>query len=144
VGTTTVVRPTALAPSLPPLRQRVIEMMQEDDNMAAKLASGEAKIPSLSALATRMCPTHAGYSTSMRMLARLQIKWAVQCGTARKLNPDFHYNNAQSVLLREDLLIDSQAANQLDVLFISADDKAKVNVGNPGLPRRPSLAISAF
>jgi hypothetical protein len=68
-STTAVVRPTALAPSLPQLRQRVIEMMQADDNMAAQLAIGEAKVPSsLSALATRICPTHAEYSKSMRVL----------------------------------------------------------------------------
>jgi hypothetical protein len=70
-STTAVVRPTALAPSLPQLRQRVIDMMQADDNMVAQLATGEAKAPSLTALATSICPTHAEYSKSMRSLSRL-------------------------------------------------------------------------
>lgn len=131
-GTQMVVRPTALAPSLPQLRERVMDMMKQDANLAAKLESGEAKVPSLSALAARMCPIQSRHATSLRMLSRLPIKWAVQHRTARKVNPDSHYNNMQSVLLREDLLHDAMRMDLADVLFISDDDKCKIKVGNPG------------
>jgi hypothetical protein len=47
------------------------------------------------------------------------------------MNPDSHYYNAQGLLLRGDLLHGSQAVKQLDMLFISANDKTNVNVGNP-------------
>jgi hypothetical protein len=46
------------------------------------------------------------------------------------MNPDSPYNNAQGVLLRNDLLHNSQAVKQLGMLFISANDKTKANVGN--------------
>lgn len=129
-ASTSHLRPTPLAPSLPALHQQVCVMMNADERMKHDPAKGRSKIPSLAAFACMMCPSHPGRVTSSRYSSKLKIIFRMQSRSARKLHMDAHYVNVQSVLKREwacDL-----AGRGVDILFISDDDRCKIPVGAPG------------
>lgn len=131
LGATATVHRTPLAPSLPVLHALVKADMEADPAAKAKLDSGEAKIPSLSALAARMSPSHPARNTSLRYTGIAGIRWCIQRRTARKAHGDAHYVNAQAKLTREALVAMQQVG--VKTLFLSDDDKCKIAVGQPGL-----------
>ena len=124
------VRRTPLAPSMRVLHQLVVDDMHADAGAAAKLASCEAKLPSLGAFAARMSPTHPSRNTSSRYTGVAGIQWTIQRKTARKQHTDTHYCNAQAKLGREVLVVLRQA--NVSALFVSDDNKCKISVGQPG------------
>ena len=124
------VRRTLLAPSMRVLHQLVVDDMHADAGAAAKLASGEAKLPSLGAFAARMSPTHPSRNTASRYTGVAGIQWTIQRKTARKQHADAHYCNAQAKLGREALVALRQA--NVSALFVSDDNKCKISVRQPG------------
>lgn len=123
-------RLSPLAGSLPQLLRAAEQRMRADPVKRAKLDSGEALIPSISALATRMAPSHPSRATSLRNTGTAGICLKVQTRTAHKQHPDAHYVNAQGVLMRGFMLECCNAG--LQVVFVSDDDKCKIPVGLPG------------
>ena len=105
-------RRTPLAPSMRVLYELVVDDMRADADTSAKLQSAEAKLPSLSAFAARMSPTHPSRNMSSRYTGVAGIQWTIQRRTARRQHPDAHYCNAQAKLGREALVALQQAGGR--------------------------------
>lgn len=122
--------PTALAPSIRALHERVRAVMNADPDIKSRLQDGSSKVPSVSTFATMMSPAHPDRLAADLYSGKAGIKYAMQARTARKTHPDAHYNNMQSLLLRDWIAHIQQSGTE--VLFISDDDKCKISVGAPG------------
>jgi hypothetical protein len=128
-----VLRPTPLAASLPALIRKVKTKLLANPEHAAQLEYGTIKIPSEYALAARMQPTHRSRLSADWRTGTLPIKWAIQRRVLRKACPDAHYVNALGVNARHFVLELNKW--DIDVLFVSDDDKCKVSIGQPELPQ---------
>lgn len=95
-----------------------------------QIEAGKVKIPSASALAARMMPSHPSRAASLRYMGTLNICHKIQRRSARKIHPDAHYNNCQGMFARQHVIAAQQAGYK--VVFVSDDDKCKVSVGQPG------------
>jgi hypothetical protein len=121
---------TPVASSIPLLRSVVEQRMRRKPDVLAKLISGAAKIPSVQAISDRLCPSNPCHLASKRQTGTSLVMWKIQRRDSRKPHEDAHYVNAQWVLLRQFVLL-LQAAGY-DSQVLSADDKCKISVGEPG------------
>ena len=90
-------------------------------------------VPSLEYVRLQFMPRNFHHKTSLQFSCQFNLKFAIQRRQLRKSNVDSHYALALFKYMREFVTLiykmDSRSVAQ-----VFADDKAKINVGQPGQP----------
>ena len=119
-GKEVVIVNMALAMSYADMYRTCIKIAHDD---------GLSEVPSYSWFLLQFWPCNRSTSAIMHHTGRLKVRRVVQSRALRKTNVDGHYARAVYKFLRKRAI-----KHRLSCVFLSADAKCKISVGEPGYP----------